>query len=115
MKKAYKPKRPPTHLSRRAKEWWKLTASQFVFDSESEWTLFEQCAGCVQRIDESRRDIEKHGIVVVGGTGSLKPNPAVAIERDCRVLLARLFRELHISDLHEATKEQVPQVATRRR
>lgn len=114
-KQSDKRRKPPAHLSRRAKQWWNTVTSDFVFETASEWELLEQCAGCIQRIDESRAAIEQHGIVIKAGTGSLKPNPAVAVERDCRTLLARLFRELHISDIQQEPTNKPQPVSSRKR
>ena len=53
---------------------------------------------CVDRLVAARREIAARGIVVPDRYGALKANPAVAIERDARIALARLLRELQLSD-----------------
>ena len=91
-------RKPPSHLNRRAKDWWRKLVSEFEFQTEADWRLLEEAAGCVQRIEECRAVIKEKGLMIPTGTGSWKPNPATNIERDCRILLARLLRELRLND-----------------
>jgi phage terminase small subunit len=91
-------RQPPKHLSQAAKKWWSKLVSEFDFQSEAEWRLLEEAAGCVQRIDQCRRAVEKRGLLIATGTGSWKPNPATNIERDNRILLSRLLRELRLGE-----------------
>jgi phage terminase small subunit len=50
----------------------------------------------LDRYDEARAEIKKHGAYYRDRFGSPKPHPAVAVERDCRVSAARLWRELDL-------------------
>src|SRR5262249_10919299 len=46
------------------------------------------------RAQEARRVLDAEGILTQDRYGSLKPHPAIAIERDARIGYARLVREL---------------------
>ncbi|MCD4728164.1 MAG: P27 family phage terminase small subunit [Pirellulales bacterium] len=106
-----KTRQPPAYLSREAKTWFRRVANDFSFDTEVEWQLLAEAAGCVERIGQARTEIKKHGLIVTAGSGSLKPNPAVNVERDCRILLARLTRELRLVD--PADDERIPRIGGR--
>jgi phage terminase small subunit len=105
-------KKPPKHLSRKAKSWFNSIASQFEFGSEAEWSLLEQAAGCLDRIDQAREEIVEHGLLVPTGNGSFKPNPATNIERDNRILFARLLRELRLNE--PPTDDRPPRISNMR-
>jgi phage terminase small subunit len=105
-------RKPPDHLSDPAKAWFSAIVTEFSMESEAEWRLLEEAAGCVQRIDEARAAIQEHGLLIETGTGSWKPNPAVVIERDCRTLLARLLRELRLNGT-ELTENRPPRLNRR--
>lgn len=93
-----KQKKPPAWLSAKSRRWFTAVAGQFVFETEAEWSLLEQAAGVLDRLDEARAAIAEHGLLVPTGQGGLKPNPAANLERDNRILLARLLRELRMSE-----------------
>lgn len=73
----------------------KQVTAEFEFAEHELETVF-QAAVCLDRIEQARDEIAVHGILTVDRHGQLKPNPAVVIERDCKVLFARLCRELEL-------------------
>lgn len=93
-----KPRKPPTFLSTKARRWWSAVAGEFVFQSEPEWELLTQAAATIDRIDQARKAISQHGLMVPTGQGGLKPNPAANLERDNKILLCRIMRELRLGD-----------------
>ena len=107
--------KPPAHLGRKAKAWFTKVAGEFVFQSEAEWRLLEEAAGCIDRLEQSRKAIEDHGLLIATGTGSQKPNPAVNIERDCRTLLARLIRELRLGDQADEESSRFPRISPKQK
>lgn len=102
---------PPAHLGEAAKAWFRRIVEEFSFESEAEWKLLEEAAGCIDRIEQARRAIRRHGLLVKGGTGGLKPNPATIIERDCRVLLCRITRELRLNE-PPVEESRLPRIAS---
>lgn len=83
--------------TRAARRLWRSTVTSYATE-DHHLTLLEQACVCVDRLVQARRAIEQHGLLVKDRFGALRPNPAVAIERDCRIALARLLRELALSD-----------------
>jgi len=102
---------PPEHLGQAAKAWFRQIVREFDFETEAEWKLLEEAAGCVDRLEQCRRAIRRHGLLVKGGSGGLKPNPATVIERDCRVLLCRITRELRLGEPAQEDP-RIPRIAS---
>jgi len=48
------------------------------------------------RMQQARELLERDGLVIAGRGGGMRPHPAVAIERDCKIGFARLIRELDL-------------------
>lgn len=88
----------PRHLATRAaRKLWRSTVATFALEPH-QLTLLEEACVCVDRLIAARAEVRARGVLVNDRYGVPKANPAVAIERDCRIALARLLRELHLSD-----------------
>ena len=85
----------PKHLSRRAAAWWRSIASTWELDPH-QMELLSAAAGCLDRIDEARVQIAERGSVFSDRFGQLRENPAARHERDQKLLLAKLCRELNL-------------------
>ena len=88
----------PRHLAtRQARRLWRSTVEGFTLEPHHLALLEEACV-CVDRLVAARREIDARGLIVDDRYGAPKANPAVAIERDARIALARLLRELQLGD-----------------
>jgi phage terminase small subunit len=88
----------PRHLAtRQARRLWRSTVEGFTLEPHHLALLEEACV-CVDRLVAARREIATRGLIVSDRYGAPKANPAVAIERDARIALARLLRELQLGD-----------------
>ena len=85
--------KPPAHLSRASKAWWKEIVSGYELDSHH-LKLLEGAAVQWDRATEAREAIERDGVSTVDRWGQVKAHPAVEIERQAMTLFARLVREL---------------------
>ena len=65
----------------------------YELDDHHQVLLTKACES-LDRIEEAREIIKKDGLTVKDRFGSPRANPAVAIERDNKIAVARLFREL---------------------
>ncbi len=90
-------RKPPVHLTREGKAWFKKTAEEFCFETSAEWQLLEEAAGCLDRIRQCRERIAAEGLTVPTASGC-KPHPCLAGERDFRILFSRLCRELRLGE-----------------
>jgi phage terminase small subunit len=87
----------PRHLAtREARKLWRSTVEAFHVEAHH-MALLEQACTCMDRL-VARVAIQRDGITVRDRFGVPKANPACAIERDARIALARLLRELQLGD-----------------
>src|SRR5205809_1219299 len=86
----------PAHLSRRMKSYWREIVGEFLLAPHQIELLRRGCEAA-DRADEARRIVEREGLTVTDRYGQTKPHPAVNIERDARLAIARLIRELALS------------------
>src|SRR3954447_24221921 len=97
---------PPDHLqTAQARELWRATVKDFDLAGH-ELAVLEQAAKCLDRLVEARELLDVEGICVRDRFGQPRPHPAAAIERDCRIALARLLRELQLGA--EAPEPRIP-------
>jgi P27 family predicted phage terminase small subunit len=85
---------PPSHLSASSAAWWMATCERYVLE-EHHLRLLQLCCEAWDRAQDARQRLHEDGLTVTGQYG-VKPHPAVAIERDSRLTVARLVRELDL-------------------
>jgi hypothetical protein len=85
----------PGHLSRKAREWVEVILKDYDLEPHQVEILI-QAGATWDRIEKSRKQIEKDGAYIRGHLGCLKSHPALADERNGRVVFARLLRELNL-------------------
>jgi P27 family predicted phage terminase small subunit len=86
----------PRHLSPASRKLWKRVAEDYFSGQGEDVALLVLTAMCEakDRCDQAREIIDREGLVVATGTGSVKPHPAVNIEKESRLQLIRAAREL---------------------
>lgn len=106
---------PPEHLSERSQGFWRETVSEYALDPHHVELLRRLCEA-MDRCDEAVRLLGADGPAVTDRFGVPKGHPAVAIERDSRIAVARLLRELDLDGAGPAVKEaRPPRVVSQRR
>ncbi len=85
----------PAHLTADAQAFWLDVAEGFELE-DRHFRLLTLAAEALDRAAQARDAVAAHGLLIETGAGGLKPNPAVAIERDARTGFARLCRELDL-------------------
>jgi P27 family predicted phage terminase small subunit len=86
---------PPPHLSPSAAKWWQTIVETYVL-AEHHLRLLQLACEAWDRVQAARVQIELEGMTVQGREGGIRPHPCVAIERDARLAVARLVRELDL-------------------
>jgi phage terminase small subunit len=90
--------KPPGHLKTAGKKLWMHVSETFEFE-EHDYVLLTSLAETLDRKNRAEKDLREHGSLTFENRhGELKPHPAVSIIRDCNVLMARLRRELALSE-----------------
>src|SRR5262245_60951120 len=92
---AEQPLQPPAHLSPSAQQWWRITLEAYVLQ-EHHLRLLQLACEAWDRSQAARAQLEAEGLTVRGAEGGVRPHPCVAIERDSRLAVARLVRELDL-------------------
>jgi P27 family predicted phage terminase small subunit len=85
---------PPAHLSQSTAQWWQTTVDRYVLE-EHHLRLLQLCCEAWDRCQKAREQLDAEGLTVTGAQG-VKPHPCIAIERDARLAVARLVRELDL-------------------
>jgi P27 family predicted phage terminase small subunit len=98
------PPQPPSHLSPSARQWWKTTIDRYVLE-EHHLRLLQLACEAWDEAQKARAQLECEGLTVPGREGGIRPHPCVAIERDARLAVARLVRELDL-DVEAPTPER---------
>jgi P27 family predicted phage terminase small subunit len=91
---------PPEHLSQSAADWWRSTVDRFVLE-EHHLKLLELLCRAWDRAEEARQRLDQEGLTTVTRDGGLKAHPLIAVERDARLAVCRILRELDAADLQQ--------------
>lgn len=86
--------KPPTHLSREAKRWWKKLTAEFVFETPDAVLLLQTTFEAYDRMVEAQVTIKKDGTLLLDRFQQKKMHPAVLIERDARQAVLRGLKQL---------------------
>jgi P27 family predicted phage terminase small subunit len=96
---------PPPHLSESSRQWWLSTVETYILQ-EHHLLLLQLCCEAWDRAQMARAQLQEEGLTVQGAEGGIRPHPCVAIERDARLAVARLVRELDL-DTEPPVSERV--------
>src|SRR6266481_5438642 len=83
----------PKHLRKESAAFFVNVMTDYALDDHHVILLTKACES-LDRIEEAREIIKKESLMYKDRFGSPRANPAVAIERDNKTAVARLFREL---------------------
>ena len=88
----------PTHLKAAGRKLWESVALSFELE-EHDFALLTVLAEALDRKNQAEKDLREYkSLTFANRHGELKPHPAIAVVRDCAVLMARLRRELCLSE-----------------
>lgn len=102
--------KPPDHLSRRAKAFWRSVVREYELELAHVEVLRRLCEA-MDRADQAVELLTKEGLTVIDRYDQVKPHPAAAIEIQNRTAVARLIRELGIA---EESLREIPSAKGRR-
>ena len=100
---------PPPALSAAGKALWKRLTHDFPFNDAASRELLERACACADRAAEAQVAIDAYGVVIVNKkTGSIRSNPAVAVQRDARAQMLACFKMLGLHETPHAKKPGRP-------
>ena len=91
-------RKPPDHLSALARAFWQSVVTEYQVDDAPALELLRLAAEALDRGAQARDVLDRDGITCVDRWGQVRAHPACAIERDSRIGVARLLRELRVLD-----------------
>jgi P27 family predicted phage terminase small subunit len=98
---------PPSHLSPSAANWWTSVVERYVLE-EHHLRLLQLCCEAWDRAQQARKELARDGLTIETRDGGLKSHPAIAIERDARIAVARLVRELDLDTEAPLSSDRYP-------
>jgi P27 family predicted phage terminase small subunit len=98
---------PPAHLSPSAAQWWTSVVETYVL-LPHHLKLLQLAAEAWDRCQQARKEIARDGLTIETASGDIRAHPAVAIERDSRLAVARLVRELDLDVEPPASDRMAP-------
>lgn len=105
---------PPAHLSAEAAEWWQSVVRDYSLEPHHLRLLQAACEAW-DRMQQARQSIAEHGgVTFTDERGVIRAHPAVAIERDARVAVARMVRELDLDGGSSGEAPRPPAIASNR-
>jgi P27 family predicted phage terminase small subunit len=96
----------PKHLSQEAAQWWRDVVSTYVL-APHHLKLLRAACEAFDRMEGARTVIASDGMTVPTAHG-MKAHPLLAVERDARLALARLIRELDLDTEPPASARIAP-------
>jgi P27 family predicted phage terminase small subunit len=100
----------PRHLSKRSKTIYRSVVADYDLANEVHaLEVLRLALEALDRADEAREQVAAEGMTYTNRFDEPRPHPAVAIERDARIAVARLFRELSL-DASDYLEPRVPRV-----
>ena len=102
--------KPPKHLAAATGRWWAHVVTSYELE-EHHLHLLRLAGEALDRADQARRALEKHGLTFDDRFGAPHSRPEVAIERDSRLAFARLLRELALDVIEPGTENRPPIIA----
>jgi phage terminase small subunit len=102
--------KPPSHLERTTREWWKSVVDDFDLEPHH-LRLLQLAAEAWDSAQAARAVIKKEGMTFTDRFGCPRSRPEVAIERDSRIAFARLLRELALDGVDGPDAARPPRTA----
>lgn len=88
--------KPPRHLQRDGRAFWRDVAGEYRIVDPAGLALLTTAAECLDRMRQAQASVAEHGAMVADRYGSLKANPACALERDARNGFLSAMRALNL-------------------
>ena len=85
--------KPPEHLSKHAKGFWRWANNEYQL-TEDDLHLLTMACEALDRCIQARKLLKKRGLTYTDRFGQPKSRPEIAIERDSRLAFARLVKQL---------------------
>jgi P27 family predicted phage terminase small subunit len=86
----------PDHLNDAGRELWDRVQAEFAINDGAGLALLAAACEALDRQREAQAAIAEHGVMTRDRYGTLKSNPAIAVERDSRNGMLAALRQLNL-------------------
>jgi phage terminase small subunit len=94
----------PRRLRKDGRRLWNSVNNAFALE-EHDLILLNALASALDRRNQAERDLREHkSLTFKNRHGELKPHPCIAVIRDLDVTIARLRRELNLSEAEQESR-----------
>lgn len=87
--------KPPDYLKKSGKRFFKEISNTYELE-EHHLEILALASQCLDRLDQARSQIKSEGIFLKDRFEKLYLNPAIRLEKENKILFARLIRELNL-------------------
>src|SRR3974390_2630343 len=99
--------RPPRHLSREARDWFRSVAETWELEPHH-LKLLAMAAQTFDEVQQATAVVHRDGPITAMPSGAKRPHPALRIAQEGRVIFARLLRELDLDVAPPAEAKRPP-------
>ena len=97
MKKKKDTQKPTRYLKKAGRELWRSIAKGWQLNKHH-LTILQSLCETVDKKNQAEMELRAGKLTYRNRHGEFRPNPLVAIIRDCNTTIARLIRELNLSE-----------------
>jgi P27 family predicted phage terminase small subunit len=87
--------KPPEHLSKRSKAFWRKIAARYELETEH-FEVLRKALEASDRADEAGEVLRREGITITDRYGTVKPHPATSVELHNRAAFLKLLEALKL-------------------
>jgi P27 family predicted phage terminase small subunit len=105
---------PPERLSQSAADLWRSTIDRFELEPHH-LRLLELLCRAWDRAEEARQRLDEEGLTVATRDGGMRAHPLCSVERDARLAVCRILRELDLDlEMPASTRVGPPPIFSNR-
>ncbi len=88
--------KPPKHLSREAKAWWRKLNEDYALNDQAARLLLQTSLEAFDRMRQAQKILEAEGPTFLDRFDQLKAHPLCTIERDSRAAMMAALKALNL-------------------
>ena len=96
---------PVPHLSQKAKAFWRWATTQYTLKQYDLQLLLMACEA-LDRCMQARKALKRNGLIYADRFGQPRARPEVKIEKDSKLVFARIISQLNLKKLPSLQAKQ---------
>jgi len=90
--------KPPKGLTAEARRWWRRIVAEYEDWDSGDLLVLQLGLESLDRLMQARALIDAEGLCVADRFGTMRPHPALSVERDSRAACLRAFKQLGLDE-----------------